>query len=380
VAKVFIASLVDPATHPGGAGTYTRGLVAALRGGWSGYEVDLVGPLHPPPGPWYRSRQAVSLSRSCISKLPAKVLFARRHEFQVRIREIVRSHHYDAALINSSDMLWAIDEFPSGMPAVLVAHNLEHQLLVQQLAPYRFLSSVLTREIRKQRRYEIEGFRRVGGVIFLSATDMAWGCTQVPNLRALHVPPLFMDPPLPRKYQSKGQLRLGFLADFAWWPNRQNWKWLIEEILPKVHRPLEVHVYGRQSDQIPDGDRIIAHGLVDDLRSVWDQVDIMICPIRAGAGVSIKVAESLYNRMPVLATALAIRGLECSSGSGLVVMDSAEEWIAFLNSSKADLLATQVPSEGLRRQFAPDYHMEKLDNFIFEIVHGLSRRDQSQKF
>ncbi|MCA9457354.1 MAG: hypothetical protein KC587_11875 [Nitrospira sp.] len=45
MAKFFIASLVDPASHPGGAGTYTRGLLGALK---SSHVVHLVAPLHPP--------------------------------------------------------------------------------------------------------------------------------------------------------------------------------------------------------------------------------------------------------------------------------------------------------------------------------------------
>ena len=368
MAKFLIASLVDPATHPGGAGTYTRGLVSALRHGKSGHMVHLVGPLHAPPGPWYRSRRVVSLARSCLSKLPAKALFARQYEFKMRIREAVRSNHFDAALINGIDMLWAFEEIPSKMPKVVITHNLEHQVLAQQLDNYRFLPHVLGREIAKQRRYEIEGFRRARGVIFLSTTEMAWGYSQVPGLRALHVPPLFTDPPVPRKRQPNGYLHLGFLADFAWWPNRQSWKWLIDEILPKVRRPIVVHIFGRQSEKMPASDRVVAHGLVPELGAVWDQVDIMICPIRAGAGVNIKLAESLYNRMPVLATPQAVRGLECFSGSGLVIMENAEEWVAFLNSFQADLLATQMPSEGLSGQFAADRHMEKLENFLMEVV------------
>ena len=114
-----------------------------------------------------------------------------------RIRETARSHHYDAALINGSDMLWAINALPPEMPTVLIAHNLEHQVLVQQLANSRFFSRIFKREITKQRRYEIEGFRRARGVIFLSTTEMAWGCAQVPGLQALHVPPLFTEPPIP---------------------------------------------------------------------------------------------------------------------------------------------------------------------------------------
>jgi hypothetical protein len=51
-----------------------------------------------------------------------------------------------------------------------------------------------------------------------------------------------------------------------------------------------------------------------------------------------------------------------------VVIDSAEDWIGFLNSSEADQLATQVPSEELSRQFSVDQHVERLDNFIMDVT------------
>jgi hypothetical protein len=256
------------------------------------------------------------------------------------------------------------------MPTILIAHNLEHQVLIQQLSNSRIFPWMFRREIAKQRRYEIEGFWRTQGVIFLSTTDMAWGCAQVLGLHALYVPPLFTEPPILRRRQPRGHLRLGYLADFAWWPNRQNWNWLINEVLTKVHRSITVHVFGRQSEQIPASDRVVVHGFVPEIGAVWDQVDIMICPTRIGAGVNIKLAESLYNRMPVLATVHDLRGLDCQSGSGLAIMDSAEEWVAFLNSSQADLLATQLPSEKLSRQFAADRHVQQLENFISEVALG----------
>lgn len=368
MAQLLIASLVDPDTHPGGAGTYTRGFIEALRRAQSAHKLTLVGPLHTPPGPWHRTRQAVSLARSCFSPLPSKVLFARRHELKVRIRETLRSCAFDAVLINGSDMLWVSDELPPEMPTVLVAHNLEHQLLVQQQVRYRILKPMLKRETAKQRQYEIDGLRRARGVIFVSLSEMAWATAHVPISHTLHLPPLFTNPSNPRKSRPSGQLRLGFLADFAWWPNRQNWMWFLNEILSKVRRPLSIHVFGRQSDRIPISDRVVVHGFVQGLAAVWDQVDIIVCPIRAGAGVSIKAAESLYNRVPTLATTKAVQSFEYSSGPGLVIRDKAEEWIHFLNSSEAEQLASQVPSEQLCRQFAVDQHVEKLENFIDESI------------
>ena len=190
----------------------------------------------------------------------------------------------------------------------------------------------------------------------------------MPGLRALHVPPLFTIHPAPHNPASRDQLRLGYLADFAWWPNRRNWLWLIDEVLPKVRRSLQIHVFGRQSEQIPLRDRVVCPGVVHDLATVWGQVDIMVCPTRAGAGVNIKAAESLYNRLPVLATPQAVRGFACVSGPGLVVIDKAEDWAAFLSSSEADRLATQLPSEELRGQFAVNRHAEKLKRFVCDAV------------
>ena len=315
----------------------------------------------------------MSLAKSCISALPAKVLFARQPEFRRRICAAARSHQYDAALINGTDMCWAIDALPPEIPTVLIAHNVEYQLLVQQLANSPFFSGIFKREIAKQRGFEIEVFRHAEGVIFLSTTDMAWGCSQVLGLKALYVPPLFTEPWVPRKRVPSVHLRLGFLADFAWWPNQQNWKWLVNDIMPKIRRPIAVHVFGRQSERIPPCDGVVVHGFVRELRAVWEQVDIMICPVRTGAGVNIKLAESLYHRMPVLATTHAIRGLDCQSGTGLAIVDSAEEWVSFLNSPQADLLATQSPPEELSRQFSSDRHVEKLQKFMLEVVVGRDR-------
>lgn len=375
IAKILMASLVDPATHPGGAGAYTRGLVAALRNGTDRFDVELVGPRQAPPGSWHRVRQALSLAQSCMSSLPAKVLFARRHELRVRVREAVSSRRFNAVLINGADMLWVRDELPPHLPTVVVAHNLEHQLLAQQLAANRILSPLLSREVAKHQWFEMDGFRRAGGVVFVSASEMAWARARVPTLRAIHLPPLFTTCPFSRVPRSGGALRLGYLADFSWWPNRENWSWLIEDVLSRVRRPLEVHVFGRGSERIAVREGVVRHGMVRDLATVWSHADIMVCPTHVGAGVNIKLAESLHNRMPVLATTQAVGGLACASGPGIVVLDEAEDWTAFLDSPGAEQLADQRPSEQLCGQFSVEQHSGALQRFVRDILRGTNARN-----
>ncbi|MEQ1627086.1 MAG: glycosyltransferase [Nitrospira sp.] len=375
IAKILMVSLVDPATHPGGAGTYTRGLVAALCNGKDRFDVELVGPRHAPPGSWYRVRQAMSLAQSCVSKLPAKALFARRHELRIRVREAVSSRRFDAVLINGGDMLWVRDELPPHLPTVVVAHNLEHQLLDQHLTACRIPSPLLSREVAKHQRFEMDGLRRAGGVVFVSAREMAWTRARVPGLRAIHMPPLFPTCPSSRVPRSGGALRLGYLADFSWWPNRENWSWLIEKVLPRVRRPLQVHVFGRGSERIAVREGVVRHGMVRDLATVWSHADIMVCPTHVGAGVNVKLAESLHNRMPVLATTQAVGGLACVSGPGLVVLDDAEDWAAFLDSPGAEQLADQIPSAQLCEQFSVDQHSGALQRFVRDTMREADSRN-----
>lgn len=272
-------------------------------------------------------------------------------------------------------MLWVRDELPSHLPTVVVAHNLEHQLLAQQLAPYRILSPLLSREVAKHQWFEMDGFRRAGGVVFVSASEMAWARARLPTLRAMHLPPLFATIPVSRVARRGGALRLGYLADFSWWPNRHNWAWLIEDVLSRVRRPLEVHVFGRGSERIAVRDGVVRHGMVRDLATVWSHADIMVCPTRVGAGVNIKLAESLHNRMPVLATTQAVGGLACAFGSGLVVLDEAEDWAAFLDSPRAEQLADQRPSDHLCEQFSVEQHSGVLQRFVRDTMRGTDARN-----
>lgn len=101
----------------------------------------------------------------------------------------------------------------------------------------------------------------------------------------------------------------------------------------------------------------------------------MVCPTHVGAGVNIKLAESLHNRMPVLATTQAVGGLACASGPGIVVLDEAENWAGFLDSPGAEQLADQVPAEQLCEQFSVEQHSGTLQRFVRDTMRGIDARN-----
>ena len=109
----------------------------------------------------------------------------------------------------------------------------------------------LRRDLEKLARYELDGMRAIGRVLFISADDEAHARSEAGGLETLHVPPLFEYEPLPhrRRARLKGTPQLGLLANFTWWPNRAALRWLLQQVLPRVTRDLRVHLFGEGSTQ-----------------------------------------------------------------------------------------------------------------------------------
>jgi hypothetical protein len=109
----------------------------------------------------------------------------------------------------------------------------------------------------------------------------------------------------------------GFLAHFEWWPNRVALEWLLRDVLPRVvRRDLRLDLFGAGSTRFVNADsRIVAQGFVEDVARVFATSDVMLCPTHTGAGVNVKFAEALCNRVPVLGTRVAARGLPPADGA-----------------------------------------------------------------
>lgn len=365
-------SIVDPWTHAGGAAAATRGLLALLAGPAFAATVDVVVPGSPLPHPL---RQLVALARSAVSRLPSKALFMDTRSARGRLRALAVAHRYDLVLVNGGDLLGLRPLFPRGVPTVLYAHNLERDLFAAQIDRPHFrglAAGFLARDLAKLTAYERSGMRTVDGVLCISTADSARLAAHVPGLRTLHLPPLFDYAPTPGSTRGRRArpLRLGFLANFDWWPNRRGLEWLLADVLPHVTRDdLRLELFGAGSTRYARADRrIVAHGFVADVGQVFAACDVMVCPIHTGAGVNVKFAEALYNGVPVLGTRFAARGLPPTDGRGIRLAEDSAEWIAMLSGDAITALAAEPPSLATGEAFAPATHAPALRAFVDEVA------------
>lgn len=137
---ILVLSIVNPEVERNGAATVTRGLLRLLASPSFQAQIHCI-PVRAQPRKWHRLAQATSLLKSSVSELPSKADFLRSREFRDEVQKRIRSQHWDAVILNGSDLLWISEYLPLSIPRILVAHNIEHLLFYSQIQslgwPYR---------------------------------------------------------------------------------------------------------------------------------------------------------------------------------------------------------------------------------------------------
>ena len=385
--RILMPSIVDPREARGGAWTVTRGLIRVLELAWPGLAIECI-PVPPRSRIEHRARQLRCLAQGAVGiGLPAKVAFSSSSRLRRRIAARLRATPPDLLILNGSDLLWLLPVIPQDLKVLLVAHNIEHELYRAQLSNLGerspLVASLLGRDWARLQGYEWSGLRSAHRVVFLSAEDRDIALVECPSLDTIVLPPVFDYLPHTRKDHAHGRLAIGMFADFSWWPNQSSLKWFLDEVWPRLEADVELHLAGYGSD-VAMGEprpRVHAHGFVSDPREVFGKCDLMIAPMITGAGVKVKVAEAIFNRVPVIVTSAAVRGLPLDSTAPILVCNTASEWATALRPASARLLvARQVPEE-IASRFSPERYAAAFRRFaagddISSGTDALQDRDQ----
>jgi len=370
---ILMPSIVDPARPTLGAATVTGGIIRLLESEPLRARIQCA-PV-PAPSPRMRPvRQASSLIRSLVSRLPSKAEFTRSREFRGSLDQCLEKTHFDAVILSGSDLLWLIAELPPSLPTVVVAHNVEHRLFDSQIRSATWVPAPLRRLLERDRarleRYELDGYERARNVIFLCAEDAAQITRLLPGLNTLVQPPVFDYPTTATGVLEHpgARLKVGLVGNLGWWPNREGLGWFLTEVFPHVKDRIELHLFGEGTERASDPPDVTAHGFVSDPSRIWANCHFMISPIFTGAGVSVKVAEAIYNRVPVVATPFAVRGLPLPEDPSVVVLHHATEWIDFLRSAQGRALAGRRISAALAGVFHAPPYCRAIQKYLADLL------------
>ncbi|WP_421993299.1 glycosyltransferase [Roseococcus sp.] len=133
----------------------------------------------------------------------------------------------------------------------------------------------------------------------------------------------------------EGRDGLLFVAGFGHSPNEDAAVWFVRDILPRVRaaRPgTRLTLAGSNPTpavQALAGEEIEVTGFVTEaeLARRYDAARVVVCPLRFGAGVKMKVVEALHQGVPLVTTQVGAQGLE-GLGEAIDVTDRPEDFAA----------------------------------------------------
>jgi glycosyltransferase involved in cell wall biosynthesis len=125
-----------------------------------------------------------------------------------------------------------------------------------------------------------------------------------------------------------------FVANFAYEPNRNGLRFLLEDVFPRVWTELpdaRLALVGAGLEHPPSADpRVETLGFVDDLRAAYARASCGLVPLLQGGGTPLKFVEALAYGLPIVATPRAAAGLDVLDGVHCLIAEGGEAFAAAL--------------------------------------------------
>ncbi|SEK60192.1 glycosyltransferase family 4 protein [Ectothiorhodospira marina] len=276
---------------------------------------------------------------------------------------------------NSYDVLWVggfrlMPSVPDDLNIPVLVDECDHdgltlrRLLLRERRPYRWLR--LYKRYRLTLAFERRLAPRARAVLFVAPADresFVRNCPQVPT----HVIPngvdaTFFAPPF-KKAQNSGEIV--FEGNLSFPPNVDAACHLARDILPCIRRVMP-HVHLTLVGQDPSEEiKALAHdkaievtGFVSDIRPYLARAQLFACPMRLGSGIKNKILQAWSMGVPIVATPLAVDGLEARDGANVR--------IAVKPQAFADQVLALLSDKGQRRRMASEGRKTVLAHYTWE--------------
>ncbi|MBN9381650.1 MAG: glycosyltransferase family 4 protein [Chitinophagaceae bacterium] len=318
------------------------------------------------------SGHEVADDRQLLRALPVtpRVIFCEKDrlpgllEFGERVAAFLEDNPVDCCMIEYVELSFLMDFIPPGIKMLLDTHDIssDRALSFAQFENEKGTSSISYEE-------EIDMFLRYDKVILINSDDYDKISCKIGAEKTLLVP----HAPVIRTHPHRPVVKnIGFVgSDYL--PNEDAIVFFSEKIWPHVHRPgLGLHVYGHICElldsELASRSGIQLEGFVRDDNEIYSKIDIVINPVRFGAGLKIKNLEALANGLPLVTTRHGSGGLAAGKNRAFLQADDVDEWVAQLERLIDDpMLRFSLGEEGLKfvtEQFQPDRCYGELMRYI----------------
>jgi hypothetical protein len=253
-------------------------------------------------------------------------------------------YSYDMVIIDHAQAAWLFSEILKyTRNIVFIAHNIEHEIYLQHAK--RTKNRVLQWIYRREARH----IHQLEELIAYSAADIwaltAHDATYFSSLRAAHIRQFQLPSGsgevlgcvLPKRYD------IALLGSWSWKANQEALQWFLQEIYPLLPPDLSIHVAGKGADWLSQRyANVVYRGVVPDAQAFLAQAQVVAIPTLRGGGIQIKTLDAIASGSAIVATPIALRGIDTMPATVQVATHADAFAIALLDSVKSEVDASQA--------------------------------------
>ena len=119
-----------------------------------------------------------------------------------------------------------------------------------------------------------------------------------------------------------------FVGHYSHSPNEDAVSYFVKEIFPLIRQDIPGVVFYMVGSQITEAVQslasrdVVAVGYVPDLMPYLDGCRVFVAPLRYGAGIKGKIAQSMGVGLPVVTTSIGAEGMNLIDGEHVLIADS----------------------------------------------------------
>ncbi|MCB0207891.1 MAG: glycosyltransferase [Anaerolineae bacterium] len=244
---------------------------------------------------------------------------------------------------------------------------------------------VLAREAKLVTQFELETCQKFDYSVWVTDVDRLAVLPHTPKTNGYSqsmVIPICANPaqvePVERKPNGR---RITFLGGLHWPPNAQGVLWFAEHVFPKIQSQVPDAVLtaiGKNPPAGLTGPGIETTGYVVDPMPYLAETAVFIVPLHAGGGMRVKILDAWSWGLPMVSTTIGAEGIDVTSGSDILIADTADEFAqAVINVLKDPSLAQQLSHNG-RQTVLKKYNWQTVYTAWNTVYQELMAKEQTK--
>lgn len=332
--------------------------------------------------PFSRPRALVNCALALPTPLPLRVAYSRNPAMHRKLSEILHDETFDLIYVKRKRMAQYVQHMntPRRILDLTDAVALYYKRSLKTVSWSHY--PVHFEEYIKIRRYEPMISRYFDRTVMCSRVDAEYLEQQAGRrLSNLRVIPNVVDTDFYRSDSSppaaQGPVLLfsGLMDKHV---NIDAARHLVDDIFPAIrnrHPDACLYIVGprpvpevRAMEQVPG---VTVTGYVDDLRSYIEQANVILCPVRVGAGTRNKILQAMSMQRPVVSTPLGAEGLEYEPDQDLLIASDAttfaEQTLRLLDDPNLIAALAACGRNLVQRRYSIDVLASSLADLFAEI-------------